>query len=401
MLKRLFAYLGIVIIVYLYIHNPLLSFINGIGAAKILYFVLPFLCVVLSSNPLPLFKKYKWYWVSVVLMLVYLTVITGGEFAYVSLVSFIEIVVLPILLVNIIKVIDINYESILLSVGIIGSIISTLCIVDPSINEIVKYIIQVLQSGSFLDINEYRGFGLSDALTSSYGIVQGALLALLFNKMNEKKWLLVFVPFFVLSILLNARTGIIVAALGIVLSVLYKKRIGALLGIVLLAVLVLSSIPILLSYFDISKDSILFITDFVDEITFVIQNKSLDDNGASSDLLGRGFVIPSNIISIIFGEGHYIMGAKGLHSDVGFSNDIFMGGIIYCILAYRIVLQCLSHLNRFRSMRFYTMLTLITILIANIKGIVFPNSGELRFVVFFAFCLLESSNYSYYKTMSK
>lgn len=380
-MKVYISFVSATLLVYLFIHNPLLSVIGGIGAIKLLYLFVPLLCIIKGVNIGVFIRKYSWFLISFAVVLFYSVLRTGGESAYSCLVAFIEVGILPVLLCGLFEKTTVNYIQVIICVGIIGSIISTFCIVDPSFNNFIKYELQVIQTGSYLDINSFRGFGISDALTSTYGIVQGALLAFLFYYFPKHKWLILFFPFFLLSILLNARTGAIVAFLGIFYCILKKKMFGGIILLVAVTVIIIGILPLLISQFDISDDSVQFVKDFFDEVTAFVNSGSLEDSETSSDILKGGFVFPSDIFGLIFGEGRIIMGAKGVHSDVGFSNDLFLGGIVYCFIAYRLIFLLLKRLSYCKVDKPVIFILCMMIIIANTKGISLPNSGELRFFV--------------------
>ena len=81
--------------------------------------------------------------------------------------------------------------------------------VNPSFNSYVKG--QLLAEDEYLVVHDYRGFGIAYRLTSSYGFILGLILGIGILLYNKFKWFIFVIPFMILSIILNARTGIIIS----------------------------------------------------------------------------------------------------------------------------------------------------------------------------------------------
>jgi hypothetical protein len=89
-------------------------------------------------------------------------------------------------------------------------------------------------------------------------------------------------------------------------------------------------------------------------------------------------VFQSRIIWIVFGTGEwYFLGKGSLSTDIGYINDIYMGGIIFCFIIYwsylREFLKNLSELN---------IILIVFFLIANFKGMAILNNDFIRLLIF-------------------
>ena len=82
--------------------------------------------------------------------------------------------------------------------------------------------------------------------------------------------------------------------------------------------------------------------------------------------------LPPNALSVIFGTGNRVIRGNAFYSsDIGYINDIWWGGIIYCLMIYSFLVHELRVIakNRINSeLIFFDGLLLIVLLVVNIKG---------------------------------
>lgn len=200
-----------------------------------------------------------------------------------------------------------------------------------------------------------RGFGFTNSFVDSFGWGMGliAVIPLFFiHKNNMKPALLCPLSLFVS--LVNARTGLIMLFIGMlfVLPILYKtyrgsarkeKLYGA--GMVLAAVAILIILCLIIFIFNpvtlqwIVGDLISFVpenSETPSALQEMLNNLADDSQTTTAEVLfsDRFWNLPSGYI-IGFGSGHSIFGAEGYpNSDVGYINDLWMGGIVGCVLLY-------------------------------------------------------------------
>jgi len=98
---------------------------------------------------------------------------------------------------------------------------------------------------------------------------------------------------------------------------------------------------------------------------------------------------PSNIFNIIFGEGRIVSGAK-INSDIGYINQIFIGGIIYLILMLLFLLYMFIRNIKVSTNKLFPVLFFLTLIVVNIKGdAFFVPRGFFRLIIFYyVYCIL-------------
>jgi len=403
-MERLFKYIVLVLILYIYIHNPLFAVLSGVGSIKILYLILGFIIALSWSKYariVKLFNKELKYCVYIFVFVFLRTIIGGDPSIFRSTITaFVEIFFLPLSIILFVEE-YLNKENskdflirFVLIVGCIGSLISTLCIISPSFGSYVKFSLSYLPDTAFLSKVEFRGFGLSEDLVGGYGMIQGAILALGIAYLDKYKWFVFFYPFMFISIMLNARTGIIVALIGLIIYVYRRKRLGSVFVISAVVMLFVFMVGRILSMGFLSDESLAFIMKFFEELNEVQEAGSMEGSDTYEALMGDGFKHPDSLIGMIIGDGYQIMGnKKGVSSDVGYFNQLFYGGLIYCTILYGYILHNVKRLrNKCKNDSIY-ILFLLMFLIANFKGLYLLNSGGFRLMSLLYFsCVF----YSYY-----
>ncbi|MFP3489316.1 hypothetical protein R0K20_17130, partial [Staphylococcus sp. SIMBA_130] len=83
-------------------------------------------------------------------------------------------------------------------------------------------------------------------------------------------------------------------------------------------------------------------------------------------------------MGVLFGEGERILSSNdsGVRSDIGYINDIWLGGIFYSFLLYVFFLLLIRDIGRYnneniRIGKFLYFLLLGTFIVSNIKGYIF------------------------------
>ena len=116
------------------------------------------------------------------------------------------------------------------------------------------------------------------------------------------------------------------------------------------------------------------------------------ENQGTIDTLSKMLLFP-NGWGMVFGEGFRLYGnSMGyIHSDIGYVNDMFMGGLIYCTILYITIFRYLADFkSRTMIMSHKFLLSFMFILslsIANYKGEALRGGLILLGVVFIKFLL--------------
>ena len=250
-----------------------------------------------------------------------------------------------------------------------------MCIINPSIASYFRESVSV--GNDYLDTHLYRGFGLSYSLTYAYGITLGIILVAGFNYFSNNKWFVFAAPFILISIILNARTGVVVAALGLLCAILVRRKVSSFLITPLLLIVLLYAFTRLVSSANLSEGSMVFMEDFVDAIGGYISG---EDAGAISVLRSQ-WRMPDNVEDWLVGQGIDIYKLGGnMHSDIGFFIQLNYGGLFYLGL----LLLLVAIVARFffeNKEYFWGYFFIATFLIANYKGQFLLTSGCFRLFI--------------------
>ena len=240
-------------------------------------------------------------------------------------------------------------------------------------------------------LSAYRNFGLAANLTSTAAYVQAILacIALWRGLRGKCLWLFAF-PVLAFSANLNARVSVYLlvagmAAIGIALLLTKDwKRVLAYTGIAIAFAAV--------AYFGLG------LVRFVNPMTHEWLTRGLEqvstfvagqETGYSDGYFGElaWMLSPDHFpkgVKLIFGAGTEIIGGVveekyGTASDVGFMNDLWRGGLVYCVVMYGTYLLALWRMMCSKAVRRETgtllaILWLFTFGIVNFKGMFMIHS---------------------------
>ena len=387
-------YLLFIILAYIYLHNPLLSPLNGLGSIKLLYPLIFLFLFIYPKNINSFLNKYKDIF-SVYLILIFycsLRSAFGGDdvFIYLQIVAIIENLFLPYVLVVLFlkKIKQCNFFKMLLVVASVGSIISFVCIVFPSVDYFVRNQLQI--TTDFLQENIFRGFGLSSELTYSYGIIQGVLLSIGMISFKENKWFVFFMPFVFLSILLNARTGMLIPIFTfacIIIRMRKVKDVIPLLMIIALFLLIAQNAELFIQ----NDESLSFLSSFFAQLSDVLWGTSNADYNTAETLLTKMKILPDTTLQWFFGRGISLFLASNNNTDVGYYLQLNYGGMIYMLILFMLVYCIVAKIYVFKKYRLLWFILVFTILICNLKGNFIPLSGGFRLISLIVIYVVEKN----------
>lgn len=388
MVRKFFTYLTAIIIVYLYIYNPIFSFTGGIGGIKILYILTGGAFIAYHSKFKEIFKLFTQEFYLFCILFVYTTIRTliGGEpsFMYTHLVFLIEITIIPYTIIVLLNQFQINddhsFVKLLLVVGVSGAAISTACAFYPSINTYVRDVI-LMQHEVDYGFWEYRGYGLAEGLTGFYGFTQGMLLALGMMHIKENMWFIFTIPFMIVSILFNARTGFIIFIASIIIYLLIRRDLKITLSLSIGILLVLLGYNYL-TYSDlVSEQTLSWIESAFSDSIDAVQSKDISRSGTASVLFGSMLVWPDNFFDWIFGRGYSLFGLDQNGSDVGFILHLNYGGLLYITILLMLLVCLAKHMSHYEVPQYFLILFWCVYFIANTKGNYLSNSGTFRCIM--------------------
>ena len=212
-----------IIFLYVYLYSPNLTFIN-IGTIKILL-ILSFLYFFIKPISIKYFFLFKedfvlFFSLLIISILFSLRMKTNiFDVPYKQIIWFLECYFIPIFLIRFFKS-EIRTNTLvfyLICVGFVAALISFFLILFPESNYILrtKYI-------ESLDIDEFRfrGFGVAESISFSYGVLQGLILGLCFYYSSQNRFYLIPIVFLFIAILFNARIGFILASISLLFALL-------------------------------------------------------------------------------------------------------------------------------------------------------------------------------------
>lgn len=220
-----------------------------------------------------------------------------------------------------------------------------------------------------------RLYGLSSDYTFFTPIYHSILgvTSLYLGLYKNKKYLL-FLPVCATLILLNGRTGLITLILGSIVLLLQVafRGVRSFFQAILISVILIIAVYTMIYLLSIFQPTTyLWIqSGLEDTLSFFQGNKT----GNYSKLMGSFLVFPQGIGHWLFGYGFRLYGdnasAHGfMSSDIGYINDLFMGGICYIAILYGGIFGYM--IKEYKNMKEYRTLILpyLSILVlANYKG---------------------------------
>ena len=280
--------------------------------------------------------------------------------------------------------------ELLFKIAAIQGIICVAMLIIPSFKQLADNLFVMVsrfEEGDY--ILGTRVFGISNSYTYGLPILHGLLSGICFymSIMIDKKYFK-YLPFVAIVSLLNGRTGVIVALITMMMSLVYAFFVSK----NKLRVMYLSLISVFTSVLAVCVLSVVspHIYNFVNSAftgigEYIVGGESNDSIKA---LTGDSVYLPEGM-GLIFGEGVRLYSSvdtsKYRPSDIGYVNDFFMGGLIYAILLYGSYFALIkSHYNE-KNYRFIKYLIIVSIILANWKGEIFKNS---TFIIGIFFILL-------------
>jgi hypothetical protein len=241
------------------------------------------------------------------------------------------------------------------------------------------------------DLSDHRIFGLATNTTFAMPIFQ-SLIALLLLFRSFTKNIFYFAPFSLLifSAFINSRTSIVIFFICMIIILVYflfsKPFTIILFSIVLLIgfpIFFDSLFPLLNEY---SPSTFQWIQDGLSEFESLLTGNLSESDFYFSYLFDiSSYPVPKNLIQFIFGRGIHTYSDNTLliKSDLGFINDLWLGGLFYITTFYSLVFLMIYKL----ATKFYTRRVLLftiglsVLFLTNIKGIFFSENDLMNSLI--------------------
>lgn len=371
-------YLLFLIVLYIYMYNPPISFIGGTVLPYVLVFV-SLVCNIYNNQKwlgYIRFFKIEYFLFIVVLLYSFLRSGIVGDYSYIvrhllTVLYFVSVI--PFLLVFANKVGIKSVPQLLTALLIISSFagcVSVLAIIVPEIDEYIRGVIIQYQEDDYLYGKITRGYGLASGLTSSYGYIQGVMAALGFLYYKSNKWFLFFMPIVFFSALINARTGVLITIFGI-LVFMFSKNLKALVPVLIVTTIFVFYFENIMRMLNINDFTVAWILDFQDKMVEEMYSGDIH-NGYISNLFHRMVVWPSDFEWIVGrGINLYDIKTKIGHSDMGWFIQLNYGGLLYVALLFSIFITIAKRLLKLNSA--FAIFFIGVVLVVNTKSIFFPS----------------------------
>ena len=387
-------FLLLIFLLYLFAHSPLVPTFGVLGRMShqfgiyILYIIAIFHYLWKPQKYSYYFRKVKTEFTIFLFIVLYVFLRTlaegDGEVLTIHIKALLELFLIPFYFIIYCNSIKVNEERdfirLFLYLGCVGAVITTACVMSPSFNDYVRDRFLHLTERDFLFDIDFRGFGISTGLTYEYGIIQGVIIALGLSYIRDNKWFLFFIPLMVLSIMLNARTGMVVAFSGLIIFMVDKKiHVGTIFIVAIFLLVFYSNMEYYMSNLGLNRGSEDFIESFAEEIEKVSSTGDFKDTTLGA--LFRMMILPDNFVDWIIGRGYYAFGVQGAkNTDVGFALQLNYGGLLYVIPLYYLIIRFTKKLFKLGLVKL-AVLFIMTFFIANFKGPYLPESGMFRLLV--------------------
>ncbi|QQE97698.1 hypothetical protein [Leuconostoc citreum] len=270
-----------------------------------------------------------------------------------------------------------------LDVAFFQSVVSIFMLLSPALHNIALNLYYAGRPENVF-INAKRIYGFSSEYTFTTPIVNGILGVIsVFLTIKKSKFFLIYLLPILLLVLLNGRTGLVIFFVGTMIVIIKNSK-----NIFRLCILlVISILGIGFSFYSLSilsPDTFTWIISFFDDTSNLL-NGNLTGNYAE---LGMQYPFQN----LLFGYGFRIYDLNSIvsnitiltRSDIGYANDLFLGGVVYIVLLYIPILLYVYNSdkqdNNFKRSGI-SLFFVIAMLIADYKGEAMRNGNLLLMVV--------------------
>lgn len=233
-----------------------------------------------------------------------------------------------------------DFWEVLFGAGVIEAALCFISLLSPSVKNIFIHIMNRSSS----DVNTWyitvRSFGFARTLTDVFGWGTGIIagLALMYGVFYKRRFIGVSV-ILLISPLLNARTGLVfyvIAACIILLYLIIKMKTADICRIAVIGGTMAILATILWKYIlENYGATAQWIAQGVEDILDILNGSSSREAGFGHAFFNRTWWELPKGLRLVLGTGHSRYGAEGyLHSDFGYVNDIWAGGLLGSTLLY-------------------------------------------------------------------
>jgi hypothetical protein len=297
-----------------------------------------------------------------------------------------------------------EFLNYIITVALIQAVLAIITFFVPQIKEIFVDVIANNAGGSgVVELAKVRIFGLSSYLTFSGPIVLTVVATICLQKIMKKEWNNI-IPFFLISFsaIINARISIITLLIGfsIVFGLHFlniSNNIRKNICIWIFRILIIAII--LIPFINIANNKTFkWIGSGFTDIASLFKGEKV---GTFEYLFDKEFVgMPKTLKQTAFGTGISVYNGEKKRTDIGYINDLWLGGLMFMILLYTSILYLFVHKKKYDNIekRIICISLIIIFLIVNIKGAIVSANEFINLLLL----LIAYINYDYYnkKTIS-
>lgn len=381
------------VVLYIYIYNPPFAGLPLMPIELLLLFSLGYLTVFNKW-----FKILSIFQIEVVIFFLIVSFCFirelfgfGNVFFRVNIFFFLQTVVLPYFIVNLYSKITTHKNLLkdIINIGFVAALFTLMMLFVPVLDEVIRY--RILKTDDFTELVAYRAFGLSEGLTFAYGTTQGLVFGLALFYAKKYPIYYCYLPIILLSIIFNARIGLVPVVFSLMYFVFIKFNIK-LISIISSFSLVFYVVIFKTSIFSEYTKTIEWAFDFFIQSSDFITGNSSSSTNTFDILFGDMAVLPNGIQEWLFGTGENIFLASSGNSDIGYLIQLNYGGITYVVLLFTLIGYMMYRLRfLYRIDRWLIFLFLTTIVITNIKGLMISIIPSFRLIaIIYCYLIMEN-----------
>lgn len=275
--------------------------------------------------------------------------------------------------------------SIIICCGTLQGIFALLSFLIPEIQTFFLFFLGYVFDANIIEsLKSMRLFGYANDMTFAMPIVQSVLAVFTtFYAFHVRHKYYFLVPIILLAGFLNARTSMIIFAIGVFfividMNILKKKNAEkAIVGMFIAIILI-----VLFTTFLSGSESMKFITEGLNEIVALFKGERI---GYFSYFTGE-IDSPVGLLEIPSGIGFWFGRGENIRTDVGYINDFWRGGLFYIFSIYGmyfyIILYSIKKIIREnRTKKLITIFCIVVLLISNIKGYIFDFNTYSQLII--------------------
>lgn len=382
---------SLILMLFLYIFMPPIFLISTIHYLGLISWVLIIFFLKREFLNIVKFRNIHVFSLGIIASSIYLFLVlifTTKDYEQLKSLLYIPLEVIPtaIAITILFKRLDYSLDSIMkviLNVGLIQSIIAIAMLVVPVFKNMMlnTFYYETYVIGQYAPITEFRIFGYTDGFTFSMPIVQAvlAIIAMIYGVEKSHRYY-IYIPFLVFSALINARISLVVFVAGVLIySIIQWQKISKIVSNNIIFVFVGLSICVLfisLILLLFSQSTIVWLNSFISDTIALFQG----EKKGFYEVYSKFIFIPKGLALLVGSGIDYSGNFHPIYmssSDIGYVNDLFLGGLFYSIYLYRSFICFYLSPKKFRKsdIRGISIIILIITFIANFKGFAFRVSG--------------------------